>query len=358
MTKRKRKITTVEEVEPEDELEPVIPDDLDDDPLEEKLREIVGSASSFTVFRLPAIGQPGKRTFCATYQADDLGEQGLSEFVAERWGGGRFLIAPRGNSGAILKNQVVEIDKSVKPKVDVEPARDGGKSELVDLLREVIRDSRSGGGGQSMSEIQAEIIRGATTQAAAMAAMMQPIFAQMAEMMKPEKTPWETLTPMLTAALEIGAEARGGGNGEGGPASYLPLIEKFAGILDRAQRAGHVPGEPPAKINPPPKKEETPFVVTPNEPGWVKGLRPYLPFVLAQAKDDVPPEFLLGELEARAPRIVDWLAERDPETWPGELAAFVPELQPYTVWVKRFLEALQAGEDEDELPEAPNPSGE
>lgn len=344
---RKRKVTTVEEL-PDEEARPVEVSPLDygaeSDPLEDAFEEIVGGASSFTVFRLPAVGQQGRRTFCATYRADDLAGQGILEFVAERWGGGRYLISPRGDGGSILKNQTVEIDRSVKAKADLpEPARDTSKSEMIELVREVLRERGAGGGNSP--DITAAMIQSAGATAAAMMGMMQPLIAQMAANAKPERPPWEMLTPMLTAALELGAEARGGGGGDG-PASYLPLIEKFAGMLEKAQSHGVVPGEPKPAAQISKKAEAPPMAAHPSEPGWVRGLRPYLPYVLEKAKADVPPEFFVGELEQTAPRIVDWLATRDPETWPGELAGFVPELQPFTGWVKRLLEAI--GEDDEQ----------
>lgn len=346
MPKRKR-ITTVEELEPETPVAVVDAEPQETDEIEEAFWELADTASSFTVFRLPEIGQQGRRKFCATARVEDLSGQSIMEFVAERWGGGRYLISPRGERGSILKNQTIEIDKGVKMKADApEPARDTSKSEMIELVREVLRE-RGNGGASNPAEMTAAIIASAGQQAAAMMGMIQPLIAQMAENTKPQTPPWEMLTPMLTAALEIGAEARKGGDGDG-PGSYLPLVEKFASILDRATARGQVPGERKA-INPPTKAAEPVPPSNPNEPGWVKGLRPYLPYVLQQAKDQVPPGFFLGELEQRAPRIVDWLAGRDPETWPAELVTYAPELTPYVAWIKELLEAI-AEPDEDEEP--------
>jgi len=351
VTKRKRVTRIEEELEPGEQETELPPVDLADDPLDDVLAELADQVASFTVFRLPAIGQPGKRTFCASYRADDLAGQGIMEFVAERWGGGRYLISPRGDGGAILRNQSFEIDRSVKPKVEPsEPARDTTKSELVELVREVIRDSRAsgnGGGAGTPAEITAAIIQSAASQAAAMMAMLQPIIQQMTANAQPQSM--KDFIPLMASALEIGAEARGSGGGDG-PAAYLPLVEKFANILDTATRRGTVPGER-RPVQPPPKQPETVQVSTNvNEPGWIKGLRPYLPGVLAAATADVPPEMVLDELERTAPRLLDWLAGRDPETWPGEVAAFIPELVPHKAWITRLLDALHEDDEAEELP--------
>lgn len=342
MAKKKTVVTTVEE--PENDT-PVMDAELDDDealppdPLTEVLDEF-DSIAKFQLYRMPG------RRYLYSGPVDELGGS-LYQFTAENYGGGKYMVQFREESGQIRKSKRFEIDPAVRAKTGgmAGPAANGGgeKSELVELLREVLRE-RQPAPSLDVSQIMGPMIQASTEMARALMENMKP---------QPQPAPpWELIVPLVQGAMELGAEVKKG-DGEGG--GYLPLVERFAGMIEKAmtRRAAGSPApnargeEKPGSIPAPGSQPPQTFIQAAgvNEPGWVKGLRPYLPQILNWAKDDVPPEMVIDALDSAAPAMLQWLASRDVETWPGELASFVPELVPHTAWVKKFLLAL--GDDEE-----------
>lgn len=343
-TKRRR--TIVEEELPPEEPE-ALPGGMfeaDDDLLERAATELGAGLATIKVYMIVKGGTPEYLTQFAADEHDTIIEE-----VARRYGGGQYLARFHGEEGMLSRAPVkFRVANVVRPDDEEreKPASGTREQQLLDKL--LLRMIEGGGGAGNPAQITAAIIQSATAQASAMTGALLPMMQKMMEMSKPQQLPAETLAEMFTAGLEF---SKGGDS-----SSPLALVERFAGIIEKAmngKRPALNPGAPvaPEPVATPPEPEHG--KEGPPMPGWLRLLAPYVAELVQAAKDGTPPSLVAAVIADRSPAVADWLSEQEPATFTEALCQQVSELAPHREWLADVLAALN--ESDGVTDQAPTP---
>lgn len=339
-TKRRRTIV-------EEELPPEQPEELPgglfdaaDDLLDRAAEEL---GAGLAHIRIYVVGKGGAAEYLTQFPADE--HDTIIEDVARRYGGGQYLARFYSDAGKLDRAPVkFKIAAQVKPADDDDaPLASGGTRDQQLLDKLLMKMIDGGGGATNPAAITAAIIQSATAQAAAMTGAVMPMMQKMMEMSKPQQLPAETLAEMFTAGLEF---SKGGDS-----SSPLALVERFAGIIEKAMggaraRAVTPLANPAAPVVASPEGEPVAQLVSPtpkgaeNVPGWMKMLRPYLADLQQAAQDQTPASLVAAVIADRSPAVADWLAGQEPTTFTEAILQHVPELVPHREWLIEVLGAL------------------
>lgn len=331
-TKRRR--TIVEEELPPEEPE-ALPGGMfeaDDDLLERAATELGAGLATIKVYMIVKGGTPEYLTQFAADEHDTIIEE-----VARRYGGGQYLARFHGEEGMLSRAPVkFRVASVVRPDDEEREKPTSGTREQQLLDKLLVRMIEGGGGAGNPAQITAAIIQSATAQASAMTGALLPMMQKMMEMSKPQQLPAETLAEMFTAGLEF---SKGGDS-----SSPLALVERFAGIIEKAMSGKRPALNPAAPMTLEPAVTPTPEPEHPKEgppmPGWLRLLAPYVTELVQAAKDGTPASLVAAVIADRSPAVADWLAEQEPATFTEALCQQVPELAPHREWLVDVLATL------------------
>jgi hypothetical protein len=273
--------------------------------------------------------------------------------VARRFGGGKYLARFFSEEGLLERAPVrFGIAASVKPQPDEEQrtTRSTGNTLQERLLEKMLEKAVDGGG--NAGSVTAAMINAGSQQAAAMMGVLMPMMKQMMENAQPQRLPAEVMADMFSAGLEFA------GKGGGDDRSPLALIDRFAGILEKATGARRALAAPTPQAQAP--QAATPAAPTPAierkpMPGWLKLLQPYLAELVQAANDGTPASLVAAVIADRSPSVADWLAAQTPSVFIEAVSEHVPELKPHAEWMNEVLTALRDGESNGDTPDGTVP---
>lgn len=332
-------------------IEVPVPEDfeiIDGDPLssdvENVLAELGEDIAKVLIYRRPPKGD--RQAYVGTLDANEFS----LDSVARMWGGGRYLVRLKDETGRIVKGATFYIDDAIEPapKAATPDGKSATGNPLLDTILAKLIENSLGGGGKSQDLGQVAV--GMST---AMITAMAPLLAKITELSSGRGS---SATEMLQL-IEFGAERFGERDtGFAGVVREvgLPLVNTLERALGGAAGARRLPaapeGGPPVS---PPVAPAAP-APAPNTPPWVVAFRPYVATLVQFASRNDPPGMWAAVLDVQMPRVARFLAEQvvHPE-FTEQLLTYFPQLVPYRAWVEQFLDEFmpeEPGEGESEDP--------
>jgi len=357
MSRKKTKRTIIEEELPEGGEVPefgevdegALPSNIDQviDALEDQVEKV-------TIYRrLPG----SKQAYLTIVPIDEFAAEGIQEYVARYYGGGRYLARLQDSTGKFIKGYTFWIDETVRPEAKAPagaavPGSPTGNAVTDGLLAKVLEKAVTGNGGGDMASMMQAIATIAAGQASAMMTAMTPLLAKITELASGGGQGGNLKD--LVAAIELGSSL-GGDKDEG----YIPVIREVGVPLVRAleQYMASLKGGAPspvrsinpavAKLPPTPGAPAAPAPVAaaPAGPPWVAVLAPHIPRLVDFAVHGGDPGMVAGIVYNTNPPLARWLEDAvEAAEFPAVLLQHFPALAPHAEWVDALLDEFREDE--------------
>lgn len=262
-------------------------------------------------------GREGKQSYVGTVDADEFD----LDFIAQTYGGGRYLARLVGNEG-ILKGLTFYIDDAVKPKPHRE---DGANAEVARLIERLI--DKMDTPRQDPMQIAASLGAVAATQMQTMMQMILPLLSNKGGGGAPAND--------ILEAVQLGISL--GGKDEG----YMPVIREIGiplvkSLQSIAGKGQHTALSTRSEV---PQQPQQPQQPPTTQPPWVAMVAPYVAKLIEFAQRGDDPGLWAAVLDAQYPRFAKWLesAVLD-ESFKEQLYQFFPALKPFDAWVVKLLD--------------------
>lgn len=306
------------------------------------LDELGDQISKVAVYRMT---ENHKQAWVGTIPADEF----ALDYVARRWGGGRYVARCNGPDGAFVKGVTFYIDESIRPERKDEPSA-FGTDPLTKLLLDRVLAAPAAAAGNPM-DLVASLAAASATQAQAMMTAMTPLLAKITELASGGGRGGDGNAADILQAVELGIGL--GGKDEG----YMPVIKEVGVPLVRAlerMMADRGSGRHRVAVERGAADVAAPNVEPPAPagPAWVDVVRPYVAKLLQFAERGDEPNLWAAVLDTQYPKFARWLdtAVVHPD-FEAQLYGHFPELGPHRDWIHAFL--VEFGPETDEAGELP-----